>query len=60
MLIAAADGNFNERLNAVCYSRARKPKAVWTVPRGGHTGGLAALPRDYERRVVGFFDAALR
>ena len=25
---------------------ARKPKAVWTVPRGGHTRGLAALARD--------------
>jgi hypothetical protein len=28
-------------------------------PRGWHTGGLAARPQDYERRVIGFFDDAL-
>jgi hypothetical protein len=28
-------------------------------PEGGHVGGLEALPRQYERKVVGFLDAAL-
>ena len=26
----------------------------------GHTGGYDAAPREYERRVVSFFDDALR
>ncbi len=29
------------------------------VPEAGHTGGYAARPAEYERRVVGFFDRAL-
>jgi hypothetical protein len=32
---------------------------VWEVPEGGHVGGAEALPREYERRMVGFFDNAL-
>ena len=26
---------------------------------GGHVGGAEALPREYERRMIGFFDTAL-
>jgi hypothetical protein len=32
---------------------------LWEVPGARHTGGLDAQPQEYERRVVGFFDAAL-
>ena len=31
----------------------------WTAP-GGHTGALDAAPAEYERRLVAFFDEALR
>ena len=40
-------------------SVTREPKQSWTVPRGGHTGGIDAMPQEYERRVVGFLDRAL-
>jgi uncharacterized protein len=42
------------------YRAAGDPKQAWAVPAGGHTGGLAARPEQYERKVVGFFDRALR
>lgn len=43
------------------YSRAaREPKQAWLAPKGGHTGAIDAMPREYERRVVGFLDRALR
>ena len=38
--------------------RAR-PEGIWEVPGSGHMGGTKAQPREYERRVVGFFDRAL-
>ena len=38
---------------------ARVPKAIWRTGGSGHTGGISARPRAYERRVVGFFDQAL-
>jgi hypothetical protein len=41
------------------YTAASEPKAIWLVPVADHTGGLAAQPADYERRVVTFFDRAL-
>ncbi len=59
LLIRALHGNPDESLNRVYLARAGRPKALWEVARGGHTGALAAEPGEYERRVVGFFDAAL-
>jgi uncharacterized protein len=41
------------------FAAAREPKQQWLVPRGGHTGAISAMPREYERRVVGFFDRSL-
>ena len=41
------------------YEAARAPKQIWEVPEGGHTGGIDARPREYERRVVRFLDGAL-
>jgi hypothetical protein len=46
-------------LNRVYYAAARIPKTLWEVPQGGHTHALSALPREYERRVMAFFDQAL-
>jgi fermentation-respiration switch protein FrsA (DUF1100 family) len=42
------------------YAEAGEPKAIWEVPGAGHVGGMTARPDEYERRVIGFFDHALR
>ena len=48
-----------EELNTSFYAAAGAPKQIWKIPDATHTGGLEAHPAEYERRVVGFFDAAL-
>ena len=45
--------------NRSFYALARGPKEIWEVPESGHIGGVDAQPREYERRVVGFFDRTL-
>ncbi len=58
-LIYAASGAGGEELQPHYFEAARRPKAMWRIPEATHTGGLAARPEEYERRVVGFFDHAL-
>src|SRR5262249_3162727 len=58
-LISAGHGVPSEVLNAQFYEAAGEPKAPWEIPEAGHTGGLESRPREYERRVVGFFDRSL-
>ncbi len=58
--IYGEDGQEVEKaLNPVLYDAAYPPKAIWEVPGAGHTGGIAAEPEEYERRVIGFFDRTL-
>jgi hypothetical protein len=45
--------------NTAFYAVAHEPKAIWEAPGSGHIGGLDASPREYERRVVAFFDRYL-
>jgi fermentation-respiration switch protein FrsA (DUF1100 family) len=45
--------------NPVYFRASKQPKQIWEA-KGGHTDGIAEQPREYERRVVGFFDDALR
>jgi uncharacterized membrane protein YidH (DUF202 family) len=59
LLIRGLNGQQQEVLNRVYYDAAREPKTLWEVPGAGHTAALSALPREYERRVVGFVDRAL-
>jgi alpha/beta superfamily hydrolase len=40
------------------YEAVGSPKQIWQA-RGGHTDGIDRQPREYERRVAGFFDRAL-
>ena len=47
-------------LNPEFFRAARNPKTLWEIPAAGHTGGIRAPPREYERRVIGFFNGALR
>jgi hypothetical protein len=59
-LVYAVPGQGGEaELSETYYDAAREPKEIWLVPGAGHTGGIEAEPAEYERRVVGFFDAAL-
>jgi hypothetical protein len=60
LLIAAPNSPHGEDLNRGYYKAAGEPKALWEIPESKHVGGLAARPAEYERRVAGFFDAALR
>jgi hypothetical protein len=41
------------------YQAAGQPKQLWEVPGAGHTGGIGAMPQEYEQRIVAFFDDAL-
>ncbi len=45
----------------VTYARLARGRAEhWNLPDTPHTHGLRDHPREYERRVAAFFDAALR
>lgn len=58
-LINAENGGGGEELTPDYYAAAGQPKQLWTVPGAEHTGGLAARPEEYRRRVLAFFDEAL-
>jgi hypothetical protein len=58
--IYATHGQGGEELNVDFHAAAREPKILWEVTKGKHTGAIDAVPAEYERRVVGFFDRALR
>jgi dienelactone hydrolase len=57
--IYAGHGAGGEEYNLSFYRAAHAPKALWKIPEAHHTGGFQARPRQYEQRVVGFFDHAL-
>ena len=59
-LIAAPNSPNGEDLNRGYYKAAGEPKTLWEIPESGHTGGIEARPREYERRVIAFFDRALQ
>jgi len=42
------------------FDAARDPKAFWFEPSVGHGQFLKMMPDDFERRVVGFFDANIK
>ena len=48
-----------EPANRAFYAVAHEPRELWEVPGSGHIGGTEARPREYERRVVAFFDRYL-
>jgi uncharacterized protein len=60
LLIVAPNSGHGEELSRD-YARAAGASAtLWEIPESGHTGGIEARPQEYERRVVGFLDEALR
>jgi poly(3-hydroxybutyrate) depolymerase len=58
LFIHATPGQGGETLTEKYYDAAKGPKEYWAAP-GGHTGAIEAAPKEYERRVVGFFDRTL-
>jgi dienelactone hydrolase len=60
LLIAAPEHGVGEELNRGYASAAGETATLWEIPESRHVGGIDARPREYERRVVGFFDQALR
>ncbi len=59
-LIYAREGQGGEQeLNPGFYAAARQPKTLWGIAGSAHTGGISARPREYERRVLQFFQQAL-
>jgi dienelactone hydrolase len=60
LLIYAGHGQGGEDLNPQYYEAAGEPKLIWEIPESAHTGGIDARPREYEQRVISFFDEALR
>jgi len=60
LLVRGMQGNADEALNRV-YREAGGPSvSLWEIPSAGHTKGISAAPAEYERRIVEFFDRALR
>lgn len=60
LLIAAPNSGHGEELNRGYARAAGGPATLWELPESRHVGGIQARPAEYERRVVRFFDAALR
>jgi uncharacterized protein len=58
LLIAAPKYGVGEELNRGYAEAAGDTATLWEIPESRHTGGIEARPAEYERRVVGFFDAA--
>jgi fermentation-respiration switch protein FrsA (DUF1100 family) len=59
LLIYAGRSGAGEELNVDYFRAAGRPKVLWKIARAGHVGGYQASPREYERRVIAFFDRAL-
>jgi uncharacterized protein len=60
LLLIWAPNSGGENMNPDYYRLAGQPKAIWAIPEAGHIQGITARPKEYERRVVAFFDRALR
>ena len=59
LLIRGMAGNGDEALNRVYREAGGPTTALWEIAGAGHTAAISAVPGEYERRVVRFFDRAL-
>ena len=57
LLISAGDEN---RLASIYFAAAGEPKEHWVRPEKGHIDALFKHPQEYELRVIGLFDQALK
>jgi len=60
VFLIAADTSYERAATARYRAAAAGPVELWWPEGTPHTGGLKTHPREYERRVVAFFDDALR
>ncbi len=60
ILLVAAGEVPDEQHAATWIAASRSHVSIWVVPGAQHTGGLTAQPREWEKRVIDFFDHALR
>jgi dienelactone hydrolase len=59
-VIWAPNGGNIEHMSKEYYKLASSSsKQIWAMPTAKHVGGIRDQPKEYERRVVGFFDQAL-
>ena len=59
-VIWAPNGGNIEHMSKEYYSLASSSsKQIWAMPTAKHVGGIRDQPKEYERRVVGFFDDTL-
>jgi uncharacterized protein len=59
-VIWAPNGGNIEHMSKEYYRLAgSSSKQIWEMPTAKHVGGIRDQPQEYERRVVGFFDANL-
>ena len=55
-VIWAPNGGNVEHMSSDTTSWRSGPKQIWAMPTAKHVGGIYDQPKEYERRVVGFFD----
>ena len=59
-LLISAGTDIERDFNVLYDEAARGPVEHWNLPDAHHTDAIHDRPADYERRVVAFFDQALR
>jgi fermentation-respiration switch protein FrsA (DUF1100 family) len=59
LMQGGADVVISSKSGQLLYDAARQPKELWFEPNVGHAKLDTAMPAEYERRVVGFFDKHL-
>jgi alpha/beta superfamily hydrolase len=59
-LLLVSAGAAEERFNHGFKAAGGPNTLLWELPDGHHTGTLRERPAEYEQRVVGFLDGALR
>jgi dienelactone hydrolase len=60
LLIAAPNSGAGEKLNREYARVAGANATLWEVPEAAHMGAIKERPAEYERRVLSFFNEALR
>jgi uncharacterized protein len=61
LLLIATGGSLPDELviNRIYAKAAQEPVELWELPEVNHTAAIRERPREYERRIVRFFDRAL-
>ena len=60
LLIAAGSDTQEVDFNTLFAETVGERATLWVAPDASHTGAFKRYPDEYKRRVIAFFDAALR